>query len=408
MFYCPADTISSLHILSSAGTLTSRRLPIWLNYVLRDILPAPFGRTRCTLTSPTKCTLTSPFYATFCLAPFGRTRCTLTSPYYATFCLAPFGRTRCTLTSPYNATFCLALFGRTRCTLTSRRLPIGLNYVLRDIVLVSGHAPFGRTRVIPRKRPSACDQPSTAYLSELDRTYYATFCLAPFGRTRCTLTSPYNATFCLALFGRTRCTLTSRRLPIGLNYVLRDIVLVSGHAPFGRTRVIPRKRPSACDQPSTAYLSELVSAGTLIRIGRITRHFACEWACPFMGTFRTNKSYPPEATQCKLTSRRLPIGLNYVLRDILPCTLTSPYDATFCMAPFGRTRCTLTSPYYATFCLAPFGRTRCTLTSPFYATFCLAPFGRTRCTLTSLSAGTITQDRSQCTLTSRRLPIGLN
>ncbi|KAH3788310.1 hypothetical protein DPMN_166446 [Dreissena polymorpha] len=48
------------------------------------------------------------------------------------------------------------------------------------------------------------DQPSTAYRAELDRTYYATFCLAPFGRTRCTL--------------------TSRRLPIGLYYVLRDIL----------------------------------------------------------------------------------------------------------------------------------------------------------------------------------------
>ncbi|KAH3725535.1 hypothetical protein DPMN_051380 [Dreissena polymorpha] len=82
------------------------------------------------------------------------------------------------------------------------------------------------------------------------------------------------------------------------------------------------------DQPSIAYLPELVSAETLIRIGRITRHFACEWACPF---------------KCTLTSRRLPIGLNYVLRDIMPCTLTSPYYATFCLASFGRTRCTLNS-----------------------------------------------------------------
>ncbi|KAH3694123.1 hypothetical protein DPMN_081562, partial [Dreissena polymorpha] len=71
----------------------------------------------------------------------------------------------------------------------------------------------------------------------------------------CTLTSPYYATFCLASFGRTRCTLTSRRLPIGLNYVLRDILL---------------------------------------------------------GPFRTNKSYPPEATSCTLTSRRLPLWLNYL------------------------------------------------------------------------------------------------
>ncbi|KAH3897653.1 hypothetical protein DPMN_021846 [Dreissena polymorpha] len=104
----PYETIIAIAhpacIFLSLCTLTSCRLPIWLNY-----------------------TLTSPYNATFCLAPFGRTRCTLTSPYYATFCLAPLGRTRCTLTSPYYATFCLAPFERTRCTLTSRRLPIGLN-----------------------------------------------------------------------------------------------------------------------------------------------------------------------------------------------------------------------------------------------------------------------------------------
>ncbi|KAH3709527.1 hypothetical protein DPMN_068990 [Dreissena polymorpha] len=87
-------------------------------------------------------------------------------------------------------------------------------------------------------------------------------------------------------------------------------------------------------------------------------------------------------------------------------------------------------------------RSQCTLTSPYYATFCSAPFGRTRCTLTSLSAGILIRigritrhfawplsddqelspgsdlllrdifpgpfGRSRCTLTSRRLHIGLN
>ncbi|KAH3839906.1 hypothetical protein DPMN_113346 [Dreissena polymorpha] len=210
------------------------------------------------------CTLTSPYYATFCLAPFGGARCTLTSLSAGTLirigplsdeqelspgsdlvhAFQPSTAYRAELVSggsfnknrTYYATSCLAPFGRTRCTLTSRRLPIWLNY---DLV----HA----------------DQPSTAYRAKLDRTYYATFCLAPFGGARCTLTSlsagtlirigplsdeqelspgsdldrTYYATSCLAPFRRTRCTLTS------------PYYATSCLASFGRTRVIPRKRPSA-------------------------------------------------------------------------------------------------------------------------------------------------------------------
>ncbi|KAH3784705.1 hypothetical protein DPMN_162669 [Dreissena polymorpha] len=70
-----------------------------------------------------------------------------------------------------------------------------------------------------------CLWPSTAYLAELNRTYYATFCLAPFGQTRCMLTSR-------PLSDEQECTLTTRRLPIGMNYVLRDIL----PAPFRRIR----------------------------------------------------------------------------------------------------------------------------------------------------------------------------
>ncbi|KAH3872125.1 hypothetical protein DPMN_035339 [Dreissena polymorpha] len=153
-------------------TLTSRRLPCTLtsSYYATFCL-APFGGARCTLTSLSAGTLIRigdrTYYATSCLAPFGRTRCTLTSPYYATSCLAPFGRTRCTLTSPYYATSCLAPFGRTRCTLTSRRLPIGLN-LFRAGLLIRIGGTFRTNKSYPRKRP----------------TYYATSCLASFGRTR--------------------------------------------------------------------------------------------------------------------------------------------------------------------------------------------------------------------------------
>ncbi|KAH3799614.1 hypothetical protein DPMN_153225, partial [Dreissena polymorpha] len=50
--------------------------------------------------------------------------------------------------------------------------------------------------------------------------------------------------------------------------------------------------------------------GFLIRVGRIMRHYASKWVCPFKGPFRTNTIYPSEAFKCKLTSRRLPIGMN--------------------------------------------------------------------------------------------------
>ncbi|KAH3893274.1 hypothetical protein DPMN_017420 [Dreissena polymorpha] len=69
---------------------------------------------------------------------------------------------------------------------------------------------------------------------------------------------------------------------------------------------------------------------------------------------------PPTALKRKqgplftLTSRRRPIGMNLFRPGLLiRCTLTSLSAGTF---NYDRT-------YYATFCLAPFGRTRCTLTS---------------------------------------------
>ncbi|KAH3845142.1 hypothetical protein DPMN_087415 [Dreissena polymorpha] len=94
----------------------------------------------------------------------------------------------------------------------------------------------------------------------------------------------------------------------------------------------------------------------------------------FPGSFRTNKSYPPEETWCTLTSRRL------------PCTLTSRRLPAPLRTPFGQTRCTLTSR-------------RLSIGLNYLFHVCVisqAPFGRTRCTLTSR--------RLPCTLTNRRLP----
>ncbi|KAH3799640.1 hypothetical protein DPMN_153251 [Dreissena polymorpha] len=118
--------------------------------------------------------------------------------------------------------------------------------------------------------------------------------------SRCKLTSPYlsyasfsrplsandlghadlpsTASFSTARFGRTRlsyppeatqCTLASHRLPIGLNEF----------------------RPRL----SIRYFSYA--------------SFPSERVCPSMGPFRTDKSYPPEATECTLTFRRLRVGL---------------------------------------------------------------------------------------------------
>ncbi|KAH3754625.1 hypothetical protein DPMN_189305 [Dreissena polymorpha] len=106
----------------------------------------------------------------------------------------------------------------------------------------------------------------------------------------------YNATFCLAPFGRTRCTLTSRRLPIGLNYVLRDILpctLTSRRLPIGLNKFRP---------------------GLLIRIGRITGHFAWPLSdeqelSPGSDLVHADQPVPFGRTRCTLTSRRLPIGL---------------------------------------------------------------------------------------------------
>ncbi|KAH3773337.1 hypothetical protein DPMN_174696 [Dreissena polymorpha] len=181
-----------------------------------------------------------------------------------------------------NVNTCRAPFGRTRCTLTSRRLPIGLNYVLRDILpgpfrtnksyppdetlctLTSPRLPIWLNYVLRdilpgpfRTNKMHADQPSTAYRAELDRTYYATFCLASFGRTRCTLTSPYYATFCVAPFGRTRCTLISRRLPIGLNYFRPGLLIRIGCTLTSRRLPIGLKRPLS-DKQELSPGSDLV------------------------------------------------------------------------------------------------------------------------------------------------------
>ncbi|KAH3820894.1 hypothetical protein DPMN_122643 [Dreissena polymorpha] len=103
----------------------------------------------CTLTSRRlPCTLTS-----------RRLPCTLTSLLIRIRARAPFGQTRCTLTSR-----------RLPCMLTSRRLPCTLT------------SPFISYASFPR--PLSCSLTSRQ-LPPITRH----FCLAHFGRTRCTLTS---------------------------------------------------------------------------------------------------------------------------------------------------------------------------------------------------------------------------
>ncbi|KAH3808920.1 hypothetical protein DPMN_137280 [Dreissena polymorpha] len=309
---------------------------------------------------------------------YDRSQCTLTSRRLPD----PFGRTRCTLTSR-----------RLPCTLTSRRLPIGLNYFGREV---------------------------------------------PFGRTRCTLTSR-----------RLPCTLTSRRLPCTLTSLSAGTNF--SYASFPRPlsdeqELSPGRDLMHADQPSTACRAELVSAGS----------------------FNKNRSQCTLTSRrlpCTLTSRRLPIGLNYTLTSRrLPCTLTSRRLP--CTLTSRRLPCTLTSLSAGTyFSYASFprplsdeqelspGRDLVHADQPSTASYyapCLpgpfrtnkAPFGRTRCTLTSrrlpFRLGLLIKNRrisrhfawplsdeqapgsdhvhadqpgpfgrTRCTLTSRRLPIGL-
>ncbi|KAH3779787.1 hypothetical protein DPMN_157593 [Dreissena polymorpha] len=182
---------------------------------------------------------------------------------------------------------------------------------------------------------------------------------APFGRTRCTLTSrrlpcmltslhadhPFDRE---ASFGRTRCTLTSRRLP----------------GPFRTNKSYPPEETkctltslSACSLTSRRLPCMLTSRRlpctlTSRRLPLTSRRLPCMLTSRRLpctptsrrlpGPFRTNKSYPPKETKCKLTSRRLPCTLTSRRLPLtsrqLPCMLTSR-----------RLPCTLTSLSAGTF-----------------------------------------------------------
>ncbi|KAH3704784.1 hypothetical protein DPMN_079845 [Dreissena polymorpha] len=178
------------------------------------------------------------------------------------------------------------------------------------------------------------------------------------------------------------CTLTSRRLPCTLTS------LSAGSFNENRSQYAPFL-------PCT-----LTSPGTYFSYASFSSERCTLTSRRLPDLFRTNKSYPPQETKCTLTSRAPFERTRCTLtRRRLPCTLTS--RRLLCTLTSRRLLCMLTSRRLPPITRqAPFGRTRCTLTSPYFS---YASFRRPLSDEQELSPG-----RDLCTLTSRRLSIGLN
>ncbi|KAH3804198.1 hypothetical protein DPMN_132480 [Dreissena polymorpha] len=267
----------------------------------------------------------------------------------------------------------------TSCTLTSRRLPPSSRMRHFPCTLTSpfiSFASFPRPLSDKQEISPGRDLFRPGLLITIGRITRL-FCPAPFGRTRCTLTSPFIS---YSSFPSDRCTLTSRRLPCRLTSLSAETLNenLTYYPTFLPCTLASRRLPCTLTSRRLPIGRTKFRPGLLMRIGCTLSSRRLPIGLNYLHLVRVISQAPCGLTRGTLTSRRLPIGLNYLH---LVCVISQ--------APFGRIRCTLTSPYYATFCPAPFGRTRCTLTSR-----------RTRCTLTSR--------RLPCTLTSHRLLIGLN
>ena len=142
----------------------------------------------------------------------------------------------------------------------------------------------------------------------------------------------------------TQCALISRRLPVGLTYFRLGVLIRVGvrgtfmqpiycsmrfiqgewvctfkdplrtyksYPPVATyCKNISRRLRVGLTQFRFGFLIRVVVRGTYIQpIQRIMRYIDDEWVCTFKCPFRTNKSFPPIATQCRQISGQLPVGL---------------------------------------------------------------------------------------------------